>query len=174
MGYSVAMAQVLSFPPYAVATIWMFTTAWIADHYRVRGPVIIWNCTVAIIGVSMMAFVDGAATRYAGVFLGVAGANSNVPSLLSYMHNNIVGQMKRSVASALLIGGGACGGIAASNIFRQQDAPQYLPAMCVVIATQALSILHVLKNFVVYSRKNRRADRGEIVLEGQQGFRQTL
>lgn len=46
--------------------------------------------------------------------------------------------------------------------------------MCVVIATQALSILHVLKNFVVYTRKNRRADRGEIVLEGQQGFRQTL
>lgn len=115
MGYSVAMAQVLSFPPYAVAAVWMFTTAWIADHYRVRGSIIIWNCTVAVVGVSMMAFVDGPAARYAGVFLGVAGANSNVPSLLSYMHNNIVGQMKRSVASALLIGGGACGGIAASN-----------------------------------------------------------
>lgn len=174
MGYSVAMSQVLSFPPYAVATIWMFTTAWLADHYRQRGIIIIWNCSVAVIGVSMMAFADGAATRYAGVFLGVAGANSNVPSLLSYMHNNIVGQMKRSIASALLIGGGACGGIAASNIFRQQDAPQYLPAMCVVIATQALTVLHVLKNFVVYSRKNRKAEKGEIVLEGQIGFRQTL
>jgi len=41
------------------------------------------------------------------------------------MHNNIVGQMKRSAASALLIGDGACGGIAAWNIFRQQDAPKY-------------------------------------------------
>lgn len=174
MGYSVAMAQVLSFPPYAVATIWMFTTAWVADHYRRRGIIIIFNCSVAVVGVAMMAWAGNSASRYAGVFLGVAGANSNVPSLLSYMHNNIVGQMKRSIASALLIGGGACGGIAASNIFRQQDAPQYLPAMCVVIATQALTVLHVLKNFVVYARRNRRAERGEVVLEGQVGFRQTL
>jgi hypothetical protein len=46
--------------------------------------------------------------------------------------------------------------------------------MSVVIATQVLSILHVLKNFYFYSTANRRADRGEIILEGQQSFRQTL
>jgi MFS family permease len=174
MGYSVAMAQILAFPPYVLAAIWMFCTAWIADHYRKRGLIIIWNCSVTIVGVCMMAFLTKPRDRYAGVFLGVAGANSNVPSLLSYMHNNIVGQMKRSIASALLIGGGACGGIAASNIFRQQDAPKYTPAMIVVICTQVISILHVLKNFIIYSRKNRKADRGEIVLENQVGFRQTL
>ena len=103
----------------------MFATAWIADHYRKRGLIIIFNCTMTIIGVAMMGFLHRPRDRYAGVFLGAAAANSNVPSLLSYMHNNIVGQSKRSIASALLIGGGACGGIAASNIFRQQDAPNY-------------------------------------------------
>lgn len=46
--------------------------------------------------------------------------------------------------------------------------------MAVVIATQVLSILHVLKNFWIYSRDNRQADRRERVLEGQEGFRQTL
>lgn len=46
--------------------------------------------------------------------------------------------------------------------------------MAIVIATQVLSILHVLKNFVVYSRANRQAEKGERVLEGQTGFRQTL
>lgn len=76
--------------------------AWVADRYRKRGIIIIFNAVTAIIGVSMMAFLDRPRDRYAGVFLGVAGANSNVPSILSYMHNNIVGQMKRSVASALL------------------------------------------------------------------------
>lgn len=125
MGKTVAMSQILSFPPYVVAAVWMFCTAWLADRYRKRGIIIITNCSVAVIGVCMMAYVENPDVRYAGVFLGVTGANSNVPSLLSYMHNNIVGQMKRSVASALLIGGGACGGIAAANIFRQQDAPEY-------------------------------------------------
>lgn len=125
MGYTVAMSQIMSFPPYVLAAVWMFGTAWVADRYRKRGLIIIFNCAWAIIGVCMMAYVKEPRTRYAGVFLGVSGANANVPSLLSYMHNNIVGQMKRSIASALLIGGGACGGIAASNIFRQQDAPKY-------------------------------------------------
>jgi hypothetical protein len=125
MHYSVAMSQILSFPPYVLAAVWMFSTAWVADRYRKRGLIIIFNCSWAIVGVCMMAYVENARVRYAGVFLGVSGANANVPSLLSYVHNNIVGQMKRSVASALLIGGGACGGIAASNIFRQQDTPEY-------------------------------------------------
>ena len=174
MGYSVAMSQIMSFPPYVLAAAWMFATAWVADRYRMRGAIIIFNCAWCVVGVCMMAYLTNARARYAGVFLGVSGANANVPSLLSYMHNNIVGQMKRSVASALLIGGGACGGIAASNIFRQQDAPKYTPAMAVVIATQVLSILHVLKNFLIYTRANRKADRGERILEGQEGFRQTL
>ncbi|KAH3903761.1 hypothetical protein HBI56_170250 [Parastagonospora nodorum] len=174
MGYSVAMSQILTFPPYVLAAAWMFGTAWVADRYRKRGLIIIFNCVWAAIGVCLMAYVSNARVRYAGVFLGVSGANANVPSILSYMHNNIVGQTKRSIASALLIGGGACGGIAASNIFRQQDAPKYTPAMVVVIATQVLSILHVLKNFYFYSRMNRKAGRGEKILEGQEGFRQTL
>jgi len=46
--------------------------------------------------------------------------------------------------------------------------------MIVVICSQALTIVHVVKNFVVYSRANRQAERGERVLEGQEGFRQTL
>lgn len=46
--------------------------------------------------------------------------------------------------------------------------------MAVVIATQVLSILHILKNFWIYSRANRKADRGEVILEGQEGFRQTI
>lgn len=125
MGYSVAMSQILSFPPYVLAAVWMFGTAWVADHYQKRGLIIIFNCAWTVVGVCMMAFLSNPGARYTGVFFGVAAANSNVPSLLSYMHNNIVGQMKRSIASALLIGGGACGGIAAANIFRQQDAPKY-------------------------------------------------
>jgi hypothetical protein len=113
LGYSVAMSQIMSFPPYVLAAAWMFGTAWVADRYRMRGAIIVFNCAWAVVGVCMMAFLSNARARYAGVFLGVSGANANVPSILSYMHNNIVGQMKRSVASALLIGGGACGGIAA-------------------------------------------------------------
>jgi hypothetical protein len=46
--------------------------------------------------------------------------------------------------------------------------------MVTVIATQVLTVIHILKNFVIYTRNNRKADRGEIVIEGQEGFRHTL
>lgn len=174
MGYSTMMAQILSFPPYVAAAPWMLTTAWFADRYRKRGLVLILNASAAIVGVAMTGFATNPAARYAGVFLGVCGCNSNVPTILSYMHNNIVGQTKRSIASALIIGGGAIGGIIASNIFRQQDAPKYTPAMIAAIMTQAVTILHVAKNFVVYRLANKKADRGVVVIEGQQGFRYTL
>jgi hypothetical protein len=175
MGYSTTMAQILSFPPYVAAAPWMLSTAWFADRYRKRGLVLIFNASAAIVGVAMMGFIRSSpGARYAGVFLGVCGCNSNVPTILSYMHNNIVGQSKRSIASALIIGGGAIGGIIASNIFRQADAPEYTPAMIAAIMTQAITILHVGKNFVVYARANKKADKGIFVVEGQQGFRYTL
>ncbi|KAL1960550.1 hypothetical protein VTO42DRAFT_7129 [Malbranchea cinnamomea] len=173
MKFSLAMSQVLSFPPYVFAAIWMFIMAYLGDRYQTRGPLIIFNCVVAIVGVSMMGFLTRSRDRYVGVFLGVASANTNVPSILSYMHNNVVGQSKRAVVSALLIGGGAIGGIAASLIFRQEDAPAYRPAMITVLCTQALTVLHIIKNFWVYWRNNRKADKGEIVIEGQEGFRYT-
>lgn len=43
LGYSTVQAQVLSFPPYAVAAPWMLITAWIGDRYRKRGHLIIFN-----------------------------------------------------------------------------------------------------------------------------------
>ena len=139
-----------------------------------RGPLMMFNCAVAIIGVSMMAFLTRPRDRYAGIFLGVASANTNVPAILSYMHNNIVGQTKRAIGSALIIGGGAIGGIASSLIFRQQDAPAYRPAMITVLCTQAVTILHVGKNVVLFHYKNRKVEREELIVEGQEGFKHTL
>ncbi|PGH11013.1 hypothetical protein AJ80_07289 [Polytolypa hystricis UAMH7299] len=174
MGFSLAMSQVLTFPPYVFAAVWMSIIAYLGDRYQTRGPLIIFNCVITIVGVAMMGFLTQSRDRYAGVFLGVAAANTNVPSILSYMHNNVVGQTKRAVVSALLIGGGAIGGIAATLIFRQQDAPGYRPAMITVLCTQAVTVLHIVKNFWVFWRNNRKAEKGEIVIEGQEGFRYTF
>lgn len=51
MGYTTAMSQILSFPPYAAAAPWMLFTAWVADRYHKRGLVLIFNCGAAIVGV---------------------------------------------------------------------------------------------------------------------------
>ena len=85
----------------------------------------------------------------------------------------LVGQMKRAVGTAVLVGGGGCGGVIAANVFRQQDAPKYLPGLYTAIAVQALTVALVSKNFLVFYLQNRKAERGETVLEGTEGFRYT-
>ena len=85
----------------------------------------------------------------------------------------LVGQMKRALSTAIMVGFGGCGGVVSANVFRQQDAPTYLPGMIVAIASQTLTILLVLKNFIIFKRQNLRAARGEILIEGTEGFRYT-
>ena len=83
MGYSTTMAQILSFPPYVAAAPWMLSTAWFADRYRKRGL----STHPERFRSDRRCRHDGfhplqsRPRRYAGVFLGVCGCNSNVPTI---------------------------------------------------------------------------------------------
>jgi hypothetical protein len=89
MGYSTKMTYILNFPPYALASIWMFVAAAVGDKLKVRGPILVFQACCIILGVSMMAFIHQPAARYVGVFLGVGAINANIPTIYSYQHNNI-------------------------------------------------------------------------------------
>lgn len=118
LGFSVGAAQCLVAPPYILAGFVMFGTAWFGDKYRLRGPPILINMLLCIIGLPIMGFHPQPAVRYFGVFLVTAGANSNIPATMSYQANNIRGQWKRAFCSATLVGFGGIGGIAGSLVFR--------------------------------------------------------
>lgn len=178
MGFSVGAAQCLVAPPYALAAIVMYATGWLGDKYHIRGPIIIANMVLCLIGLPIMGFHKNANIRYFGVFLTTAGANSNIPATMSYQANNIRGQWKRAFCSAILVGMGGVGGIAGGLVFRTQDAPKYEPGLYACIACCLLSIVIVGLITLRSWSLNKRADRGEIELEynddgDQKGFRYT-
>jgi len=165
MKFTVVQSQCLTAPPYAFAGIVMFLTSWAGDKYRVRGPIIVFNMVLCLIGLPIIGWHSNAAVRYFGVFLTTAGANSNVPATMSYQANNVRGQWKRALTSATLVGFGGVGGIAGSLVFRSQDNPTYRPGMWACIATSLLTILIVGVLSLDFARQNRKADRGEKELE---------
>lgn len=61
---------------YAAAGLMMYATGYIGDKYHIRGPIIIFNSTVAIIGLPLIGWVENVGVRYFGVFLVCMGANS--------------------------------------------------------------------------------------------------
>lgn len=82
MGFGVGESQCLVAPPYFFAAILMFLTSWLGDKYRMRGPILILNAVVTLVGLPVMGFAKGNAVRYFGVFLTTAGANANIPALM--------------------------------------------------------------------------------------------
>ena len=54
MGFSVGTSLCLIAPPYAFSGIMMFVSAWLGDKYRVRGPVLVANCLMTLVGLPIM------------------------------------------------------------------------------------------------------------------------
>ncbi|KAL3473212.1 major facilitator superfamily domain-containing protein [Aspergillus californicus] len=174
MGFSVAAAQCLIAPPYVLAGIQMVSTSWISDKYRMRAPILVFNSLIALIGLPIMGFANNSGVRFFGVFLTTAGANANIPAAMAYQANNIRGQWTRAFASATLVAFGGIGGIAGSLVFRSQDAPDYVPGIWAAIACQLLLLTVVGSLSVHFWISNRKADRGEKIIEGSPEFRYTL
>lgn len=121
--FDVGQSQCLIAPPYVAAAIWMYGCAVYGDKYRLRGPIIIVNALIGIVGLPLLGFATHNGVRYFGAFLATVSCNANVPTVLSYQANNIRGQWKRALASATLVGTGGIGGIIGSVVFRSQDKP---------------------------------------------------
>jgi nitrate/nitrite transporter NarK len=85
MGFSVGAAQCLVAPPYVAAGLLMYGCGWLGDKYHTRGPIMLFNFILCLIGVPLIGFVDHdhTAIRYFGVFLVCMGANANIPAIMT-------------------------------------------------------------------------------------------
>lgn len=57
MGFSLGASLCLFAPPYAAAGILMYVTSWVGDRYHIRGPILIFNAMLTIIGLPLMVSV---------------------------------------------------------------------------------------------------------------------
>lgn len=176
MGYSAAITQLLSAPPVVFAVITALAISWMSDKYRKRSPAIVFQCLMGITGLMITAYHTNDGVRYFGLFLGQAGCQGNVPAILAYQSNNIRFQSKRAVGSALQIGFGAIGGIIASTVFFEEEAPYYRTGLWITAGLQLFILGIVACTTTFFYTMNKRADNGTLKhpIEGQPGFKYTL
>lgn len=120
LGYSLELSFVLSAFPPCFAVIVVMTVSWLADKYHVRVIPVICQGVLGIFGLCMTGFLDSPVPRYIGTFLGYAGAVGLVVTSMSWMANNLRGDGKRAIATAVMISISGVGGIYSSLVFRQQ------------------------------------------------------
>ncbi|KAE8454444.1 hypothetical protein EG329_000066 [Mollisiaceae sp. DMI_Dod_QoI] len=170
MGFDIAEAQCLVAPPYVAAAIIMFIQAYYGDKWHLRGPIIVFNAAMGVLGLGLLGYTHNQGVKYFGVFLATIACNANCPALVTYQANNVRGQWKRALTSATLIGGGAIGGIIGTTVFRAKDAPNYRPGILTCLLANALMIVIVAALTFKFWRANKRVKAGGKMIEGQPGF----
>ncbi|KAJ6180849.1 hypothetical protein N7519_011310 [Penicillium mononematosum] len=127
LGWTSVRAQVMSIPIYIVATVIALATAFISDRLRHRFTFTLLGCVIATIGYVILICQESVpvAARYFALFAITGGGYMTQPILLGWVSNNMAGHYKQSIASAMQIGFGNCGGLVASNVFFDSEAPTY-------------------------------------------------
>ena len=173
MGFSPAVSQLLSAPPVVFASLAAVGSAALGDRLRLRGPIIVGQSIIAIIGLLLVAYTTGTGQRYFGVILGLSGTTSNAPAVLAYQSNNIRTDSKRSIGSALMVGFAAIGGILASTAFRDKDAPRYVNGIWATVGAQFFMISAVASMSLYFRTQNRKQKEDGKMIEGLATFQYT-
>lgn len=125
-------------------------------------------------GLSLLGFTTHTASRLVGAFLATAAGSSNLPATLTWQANNVRGQWKRALTSALSVGAGGLGGIVGGTVFRTDDAPEYRPGIIATLLANGLMIAISLLLALKYHLANKRAAAGGKPIESLASFRYTL
>lgn len=163
LGWRSVRAQVMSIPIFITATVLALTAAILSDHLKHRFSFIIAGCCVATIGYSVLLAMNSVAVgvRYFAVFAIVGGGYIAQPITLVWLNNNLGGHYKRGVGAAMQVGLGNIGGIIASNIFLQSQAPEYPVGFGTALGCIWLCAISACLFALFIRMENKKRDRGE-------------
>ncbi|KAF8199837.1 MFS general substrate transporter [Mycena galopus ATCC 62051] len=157
-GHSAAVSQLLTVPPYVVATIVLFIFAYWSDRLKLRYPFILAGFTCNLIGFAINISNAPSGVKYFGTFFCVTGAYAAVPGVVTWIGNNLSGQYKRGVGMAWAIGIGHFGGAFASNFYRTQDKPRYLVGHGCELMFVGIGLISTALTALISHRVNLRRD----------------
>ncbi|KAI4864710.1 MFS general substrate transporter [Hypoxylon rubiginosum] len=155
LGYTADEAQLWSVIPYAVASVVTVCTAYISDHYRVRGPVMLCSLPLAIIGYAVIANTNNNQVKYGMTFLMATGLYSSVPPVLGWLSNNSAGHYKRATTSGLQLAIANCGGFVAVFIYPKTQGPNYHQGHSIILGLLCAGWVLVLCNVLYCAKINR-------------------
>jgi cyanate permease len=162
LGYTAAKAQLLTVPPYALATIFTVLWAWASERANKRAPFAIGSSTIAIIGYIILISNKNPKKRpgvsYVGTFFACAGIYPSTALALAWPANNVSGQTKRAVVGAMQISIGNLGAVLGTQLYRPITAPRYVLGHAFALGYLAANIAVSATIWWYLKRENKRRD----------------
>ncbi|EPS96925.1 hypothetical protein FOMPIDRAFT_1032200 [Fomitopsis schrenkii] len=158
-GYTTAISQLLTVPPYIVATSVLVVVAIWSDRIKLRSPFLLAGILTCIIGFSINISDANAGVKYFGTFLCVTGSYATLPGSIAWLGNNLAGQYKRGLGMAFQIGIGNLSSVIVSNIYLQKDVPRYVIGHAVELMFLGMGLLTLPILVFLYRRENAKHER---------------
>lgn len=157
LGFEGGQAQLHTVPPYVPATVLTIVVAFVADRFKMRGPMILICLPLNIIGYIMIITAKSNEVRYAAVFLIATGLYPCAPCILSIIPNNTSGHYKKATAVALQLGVANAGGFVSTFVYTQDQAPKYIRGHSITLAFVSMAWVLVAINvtYCMYENKAR-------------------
>lgn len=148
LGYTAAVAQLLTIPPYALAFATTLGAAVWSERLNRRAPFIVTSAALAAIGyIILLANTQPTArpgVSYLGTMFAAAGIYPATALVLSWPAMNVSGQTKRATANAMQISIGNLGAVLGTQLYRSGDGPRYIVGHSLALTYLVLNVVVVL------------------------------
>ncbi|KAH7024853.1 high-affinity nicotinic acid transporter [Microdochium trichocladiopsis] len=159
LGYTSVVAQLLTVPVYAWATISYFAIAFLSDKVGLRGPFILGAGLFLLAGYAVSIGTDSLGGRYAAVFIVGTGVYACAGLSIVWLNSNFAGHFKRATALGFTFTVGNCSGIAVGQIFSAQTAPRYLNGAKITMGMTAVGMVLTMVYMAALHRVNRQREK---------------
>lgn len=158
-GFDSKHTALLQLPSGAVSIISILTATYLAGRFDQRGLNVVTLLIPGAIGGALMAFLPN--SNKAGKLIGNYLTNcigASLPLLYSWVSANIAGHTKKVTMNAILLMSFCLGNIIGPLTFRQDDAPDFVPAKITIIVTCAVAAGLAMLLRAYYTWENKRRD----------------
>ncbi|CAG8723515.1 25487_t:CDS:2 [Gigaspora margarita] len=162
------VSQLLSTPPFILGCISCIVVAKFSDCYGVRSPYLLLCILVPIAGYAILVIPNASvAVKYTAVCIIGLGVFSTVPTTLTWLTDNLAGDSKRAVGTAMMISWGNIGGVISAQLYKPIDAPAYKTGHSIALSLSVVAVIITIIQYYLLKRTNKyKLENPEIFLKG--------
>ncbi|KAI0760253.1 MFS general substrate transporter [Fomes fomentarius] len=159
-GFTNALAQLLTIPPYVVSTVVLLASCYASDRLRVRGVFVAGTSALAALGyILLLAVPFNNHVRYFATFCITSGTYGMICTSLAWFSHNLGSETKRATAIPLFQAVGQFGAVLGAHTYLLTEGPRYLKGFSVNLALDCLAIMVAVVLTISYRIDNRRRDK---------------
>ncbi|KZP33760.1 MFS general substrate transporter [Athelia psychrophila] len=159
-GYTNAIAQLLTVPPYVVAAVVLALFGTGSDRLQSRGFFMATSSTIAGIGyILLLTVLTNVKVKYFAVFCITAGTYTTIGIAIAWFAHNLGSETKKATGIPMFMAIGQCGSILGSHIYLTTDSPRYIKGHAVTCGLSLLGAVCAIALSFSYRLENRRRDK---------------